>query len=281
MAKKIILKICVGIFFAILLILPLVMMFSLSKQEISKYEVNTNYTFKEAAYGEIKRVTRQDLKLYYTFSGTVTSNSYKYIRFPESESAEVTSTLSMGDEVFVGDVLAHIGNKEIKSAYNGVIEDVASYAGGYVKIRSFDELQLSCNANMSTINKVKDCETLQLSNGNKVNVEKVSNMITDNKGEIVFSIENSDYMYGQEVNNLKIYTGKVYKNVLILDKDCVYQKNENGPYYVRVVNENGIFQGEKEVEIGFEAGNVVSVQNIEEDTLCDAGYKALLKTQVE
>lgn len=91
MAKKIIIKICVGIFFAILLILPLVMMFNLSKQEISKYEVNTNYSFKEAAYGEIKRVTRQDLKLYYNFSGTVTSNSYKYIRFPESESAEVTT----------------------------------------------------------------------------------------------------------------------------------------------------------------------------------------------
>lgn len=279
--KKLLAKIGVGVFFAVLIILPLIMMFNLSEHEMAKYQVNSTYKFKEAAYGEPKRVTRQDLKLYYTFSGTVTSSNYEYIHFPESEATDVISTVSIGDEVFKNDVVAYLGKKKIRSTYNGIVEDVASFAGGYVKLRSFDNLKLTCMSDISIINKVKDCQTLQLADGNKVNVDLVSNIIADNQGKIVFSIENSDYMYGQEVKNLKIYTGKVYTDVLTIDKQCVYQKKENGPYLVRVVDENGYFESEKEVEIGFETEDVVSVLNIDEDTLCDSGYKELLKIQVE
>lgn len=248
---------------------------------MAKYQVNSTYKFKEAAYGEPKRITRQDLKLYYTFSGTVTSSTYRYIDFPEAEDANVISTVSIGDEVFKGDIVAYLNRKEIISNYNGIVEDVASFAGGYVKLRSFDNLKLTCMSDISTINKVKDCQSLELADGNKVNVDLVSNIIADNKGKIVFSIENSDYMYGQEVKNLKIYTGKVYRDVLTIDKQCVYQKQKNGPHFVRVVDENGYFESEKEIEIGFETEDAVSVLNIEEDTLCDSGYKELLKMQVE
>lgn len=279
--KKLLVKIGIGVFFAALIILPLIMMFNLSEREMAKYQVNSTYKFKEAAYGEPKRVTRQDLKLYYTFSGTVTSSTYRYIDFPEAEEGDVISTVSTGDEVFKDDIVAHVGSKEIISPCNGIVEDVATFSGGYVKLRTFDNLKLTCMADISTINKVKDCKTLQLADGKKVNVDLVSNIIADNQGKIVFSIENSDYMYGQEVKNLKIYTGKVYKDVLTIDKQCVYQKKENGPYIVRVVDENGYFESEKEVEIGFETEDVVSVLNIEEDTLCDSGYKELLKMQVE
>lgn len=279
--KKLPVKIGICVFFAVLMILPLIMMFNLSEREMAKYQVNSTYKFKEAAYGESKRVTRQDLRLYYTFSGTVTSSTYRYIDFPEAEDTDVISTVSVGDEVFKGDIVAYIGGKEIISNCNGIVEDVASFAGGYVKLRSFDNLKLACMSDISTINKVKDCQTLELADGNKVNVDLVSNIIADNKRKIVFSIENSDYMYGQEVKNLKIYTGKVYTDVLTIDKQCVYQKKKNGPYFVRVVDENGYFESEKEVEIGFETEDAVSVLNIEEDTLCDAGYKELLKMQVE
>ncbi len=280
--KKLLVKIGIVVFFAVLIILPLIMMFNLSEREMSKYQVNSTYKFKEASYGEPKRVTRQDLKLYYTFSGTVTSNTYRYIDFPQAtDEADVISTVSIGDEVFKDDIVAYLGSKEIRSNYNGIVEDMASFAGGYVKLRSFDNLKLTCMSDISTINKVKDCQTLQLADGNKVNVYLVSNIIADNQGKIVFSIENSDYMYGQEVKNLKIYTGKTYKDVLTIDKQCVYQKKKNGPYFVRVVDENGYFESEKEVEIGFENEDVVSVLNIEEDTLCDSGYKELLKIQVD
>lgn len=279
--KKLPVKIGICVFFAVLMILPLIMMFNLSEREMAKYQVNSTYKFKEAAYGESKRVTRQDLRLYYTFSGTVTSSTYRYIDFPEAEDTDVISTVSVGDEVFKGDIVAYIGGKKIISNFNGIVEDVASFAGGYVKLRSFDNLKLACMSDISTINKVKDCQTLELADGNKVNVDLVSNIIADNKRKIVFSIENSDYMYGQEVKNLKIYTGKVYTDVLTIDKQCVYQKKKNGPYFVRVVDENGYFESEKEVEIGFETEDAVSVLNIEEDTLCDAGYKELLKMQVE
>ncbi len=279
--KKLSAKIGIGVFFAALIILPLIMMFNLSERETANYQVNSSYEFKEAAYGEPKRVTRQDLKLYYEFSGTVTSSTYEYIDLPESETADIITTVGIGDEVFKDDVVAYLGSKEITTSSNGIVEDVASFAGGYIKLRTFDELKLTCMADISVINKVKDCLTLQLEDGTAVSVDSVSNVLEDNQGKIVFSVENSDYMYGQEVKDLKIYTGKVYTDVLTIDKDCVYQKEENGDYFVRVIDENGYVEGEKEVEIGAETEDAVCVQNIEEDTLCDSGYKELLKNQAE
>lgn len=277
--KKLLLKLCIGLFFTVMLILPLVMMFKLSEQEMSKYNVNTTFDFKEAAYGDPKCVTREDVKLYYTVSGTVTSNTYKYIKFAEEENAEIMTAVSVGDEVFNGEVVAHIGNKEIKSDCNGIVEDIALGAGGYIKIRSFDNLQLTCLSDIETVNKIKNCKTLQLEDGRKVKVDSVSNIIENNQVKIVFSIDNIDYLYGQEIQDLKLYTGKVYTDVLIVDKDCVYQKQKNGPYFVREVDENGYFLKETEVEIGFETEDVVSVLNIKEGTFCDSGYKDLVNTE--
>lgn len=50
---------------------------------------------------------------------------------------------------------------------------------------------------------------------------------------------------------------------------------------MRVVDENHYLVDEMEIEIGFEAEEVVGVLNIDEGTLCDSGYKELLKSRVE
>lgn len=65
------------------MVLPLVMMYRLSQSEMENYQLHDSYTFREAAYGEVRSVTRQDLELYHTFSGTVTSSSYMYVGIPK------------------------------------------------------------------------------------------------------------------------------------------------------------------------------------------------------
>lgn len=277
--KKLLIRLGVFLFFAVLMILPVIMMIRLSDQEMSKYEVDTAFEFKEAAYGEPKTVSRADVKMYYTFSGTVTSDTYKYIRFAENDNSTVTAVVGIGDEVFKDKVVAYIGDKAVKSEYNGIVEDVDPTPGGSVKVRSFDNLKLTCYSDLSTINKIRECKDLQLENGNKVKIEEISNLIVDNKVKIVFYVEDMDYLYGQEINDLKIYTGKVYSDVLVIDKNCVYTKPEDNKKYVRVLDDNFYFVREQEVEIGFETEELVCVLNIDEDTICDPGYKEFVETK--
>lgn len=276
-----IIKIIVVFVFIIMFLMPVFMMYHLSKKEMKQYQQNEIYQFKETAYGEPCQVLREDVEQYYLFSGTVTSDSYKFIEFDESESSEIKTLINMGDEVRTGDIIAYIGDREIKSPYNGIVEEIASYSGGYVKLHSLDELKLECMADRELIDKIKDCETLKLEDGNKVYVDFISNVAIDNQVKITFAIENINYMYGQEVQDLKIYTGVVYENALVVNKNCVYQKYTDGPYFVRVLNDQLLFEKELEVEIGFETSELVSIVNVPEGTFCDSGYKALIEPKEE
>ncbi len=277
--KTMLIRLGIFLFFAVLMILPVIMMIRLSDQEMSKYEVDTTFEFKEASYGEPKMVSRADVKMYYTFSGTVTSDTYKYIRFAESDTSTVTAVVGIGDEIFKDKVVAYIGDKAVKSEYDGIVEDIDLTPGGSIKVRSFDNLKLTCYSDLSTINKIRECKDLQLENGKEVKIEEISNLVVDNKVKIVFSIEDMDYLYGQEINYLKIYTGKVYSDVLVIDKNCVYTKPEDNKKYVRVLDDNFYFVREEEVEIGFETEELVCVLNIDEDTICDSGYKEFVETK--
>ena len=139
--KTMLIRLGIFLFFAVLMILPVIMMIRLSDQEMSKYEVDTTFEFKEASYGEPKIVSRADVKMYYTFSGTVTSDTYKYIRFAESDTSTVTAVVGIGDEIFKDKVVAYIGDKAVKSEYDGIVEDIDLTPGGSIKVRSFDNLK--------------------------------------------------------------------------------------------------------------------------------------------
>ncbi len=279
--KKILLKTIIPVLFIVAFILPIMMMYNLSKQEKKQFKQYDVYDFKETAYGTPCEVERKDIKKYFNFDGVITSNTYEYIEFKQYKNSLIKTVIGVGDEVKVGDVVAYAGKLKITSDYNGIVEEVLSDKEGYIKLRSLDKLKLTCMTSPTIIRKIKDCNSLTLDNGDKVKIDFISNMATDNKVKIVFEIENMDYLYGQEIKNLKIYTGDEYKNVLVVDKNCVYQKKKGGPNYIRVLDENLFFLNEVEVDIGFETEEYVSVVNVREGTFCDSGYKALLKVDEE
>ena len=76
---------------------------------------------------------------------------------------------------------------------------------------------------------------------------------------------------------LAIYTGRVYNGTLVLPEDCVYQKEdqEDAPWYVRQVTEDGFLIGEQEVQVGYSDGEYVCVTGVEEGAWFDSGYKAI------
>ena len=63
----------------------------------------------------------------------------------------------------------------------------------------------------------------------------------------------------------------MYKDVLVVNKSCIGKQND-GLYYVRIVDQDGNFMYEQNVELGFENGKYVCVTGIEEGTFCDGGY---------
>ena len=261
----------------LLFVNPIIMMIQLSKKEMEQCKQYDIYQFNEVSYGVPCEVKRQDIEQYYSFSGAVTSDTYQFIEFNNDYNSTIKIVVCVGDEVQTGEVVAYAGSQKIISKYNGIVEEILAHYDGYIKLRTFDNLKLECMADQKIINKIKDCNSLSIDGENKVTIDYISKVSVENKVKIVFQIVNSKFIYGQKVQEIRIYTDQVFKDVLVVDKDCVYQLEKDGPYFVRTLTKEGYFDNEVEVEVGFETDEVVSIVNVSEGTLCDSGYKALVQ----
>ena len=274
--KKKLKALIVVLLFGVFLLLPILLIMQLSKKEMKQYNTNEVYFFKEASYGEPCVVVRQDMQQYYSVSGIVTSDTYHYMKVDDNSGNEIRLSKSIGDEIAKDEIIGYQGEKEITSIYNGIIEEISLFDNGYIKVRSLDERILTCMVDIEVANKLNDNKELYTEKGSKVSIKNVSKIVEQNQVKIVLFIEDIEYLYGQMVENLKLFTGKVYEDVLALDESCVYQKDETGSYYVRVLDDYGYFIEEKEVMVGFKNNDMVTVLNLDEGTLCDSGYKNLL-----
>lgn len=260
--------------FIVLLVFPVIMMKELSESEKEEFRQNNVFEFKEAAYGEGRTVTRTNIGEYVVVNGVATSNTYEYIDVSKYMEGKIKYIASIGEEIHKEEVIATVNNIQIKSPCNGILEDIVQ--GEYIKLRNIDKLKLLCTGDGKSVDKIKDGKNLHLENGEKLAVDRVSNVATDNMIEVELYVDSENFMYGQTFTELKIFTGTVYEDALVVDKDCVYQKYENGPFFIRVLNEKLLFEGEVQVQVGFETDEYISVVNVEEGTICDAGYKELI-----
>lgn len=276
-AGKLILKMFIITGFVALMIFPVLMMKEMSESEQTEYRQNNAYEFKEAAYGEGRVVTRNNIEEYVVVDGKVTSDIYEYIDISEGVNDRIKYMFTIGDEVYEEEIIATVDSIEIKSTCNGIIEDIVQ--GEYIKICNIDEIKLVCTADRKTADKIENKENLYLENGEKLGVNRVSNIMVNNVIEIEMSVESGNLIYGQTFTGLKLFTGTIYEDVLVVDKECVYQKYEDGPYYLRVLNESMLFEGEIQVQVGFETDEYISVVNVEEGTICDSGYKSLIQVK--
>ena len=274
---RFILKTFIIAIFIAFIVFPIAMMKKLSDSEKEEYRQNNVFEFKETAYGEGRCVTRATIEEYVIVDGIVISDSYEYIDVSNYNDGQVRYSYNIGDEIYNGDAIAVADNNYIKSPCNGIIEDIVK--GDYVKVRNIDKIKLVCKGDRKSIDKIKNGRNLHLENGEKLVIDRVSNVAVDNMMEVVINVESTDFMYGQTFTKLKVFTGTVYEDSLVIDKECVYQKYENGPYFVRVLNDRLFFEYELQVEVGFETDEYISIVNVEEGTICDAGYKELIDTK--
>lgn len=273
MAKKnTIFKLTVITVILLLFLAPIIILYKLSGSEKKSYIQDTYYEYKEAAYGEPIRVTRADIEYYVTTDGVISSSEYITIDIKDIESDNIL--VQPGNEIYKDKEIT-TGQKIIKAPCNGIVESVDT--GNRIRVLSFDKLQLVTNIPIDKLNYIKESKSLSFNENEKLTVREISNIAQDNKVKVVFGIDSKSYMYGEELPDIKIYTDKVYSEVLVVNKNCVYKKGNS--YYVRVLDENGYYINEQEVKVSLETEEYMAISGVEEGTICDSGYKAFIRQE--
>lgn len=273
MAKKnTIFKLTVITVILLLFLAPIIILYKLSGSEKKSYIQDTYYEYKEAAYGEPIRVTRADIEYYVTTDGVISSSEYITIDIKDIESDNIL--VQPGNEIYKDKEIT-TGQKIIKAPCNGIVESVDT--GNRIRVLSFDKLQLVTNIPIDKLNYIKESKSLSFNENEKLTVREISNIAQDNKVKVVFDIDSKSYMYGEELPDIKIYTDKVYSEVLVVNKNCVYKKGNS--YYVRVLDENGYYINEQEVKVSLETEEYMAISGVEEGIICDSGYKAFIRQE--
>ena len=273
MAKKnTIFKLTVITVILLLFLAPIIILYKLSGSEKKSYIQDTYYEYKEAAYGEPIRVTRADIEYYVTTDGVISSSEYITIDIKDIESDNIL--VQPGNEIYKDKEIT-TGQKIIKAPCNGIVESVDT--GNRIRVLSFDKLQLVTNIPIDKLNYIKESKSLSFNENEKLTVREISNIAQDNKVKVVFDIDSKSYMYGEELPDIKIYTDKLYSEVLVVNKNCVYKKGNS--YYVRVLDENGYYINEQEVKVSLETEEYMAISGVEEGTICDSGYKAFIRQE--
>lgn len=255
-------KIVLLIILISLYILPIAFLVAQTKSEMKAYE-SEEIKIEEKSYGELCQVLRQDLQSNLVIDVEGVSASTEII---EANDKSCIWNIDVGSEVTKGECIGITENKTIKANDNGIVIEKQDE---YIRIELTEDVEYQAYVEPEDAGYFKD--DLVDDNGNIIESVKVSNIQKDGKVRVNFRIKNKPIQYGEKITDFVVSNEKIYNDVLTIKKNCV-KKQEDGGYYVRVVNENGNYIGEQEVEIGYEDGAYICVTGIEEDTWCDGGY---------
>lgn len=263
----------------LLLAAPVLLIYTLSIQEMQQYQQPEEAVLLESAYGTIVNAVRRDVQAYVTVSGRYISDSYAFQELDMKEPGKIRWLVSTGEYVQKGQVLGLYGKEQVVSAYDGILREISAYTSdSYLRFLTMDNLKLECSVTPSVLQALTK-GTLTTEQGDAVTVTGTS-PIVDGSGNVTVWLDcpSLDRQYGAQVRQLKIMTGQVYKNVLVLDKDCVYQKDSapDSPWYARQVSSAGYFLSEKEITVGYINGELACVSGVEEGDYFDSGYKAVM-----
>lgn len=245
-------------------ILPLIIICVISLNEVNNYKT-TNIDYEEHAYGEVCPVERRDIKENITISVTAVSNSKATM-----SSRDTNWMVKEGEEIFKGQTIGKKENTIIKSKENGIVDIVNK---NYIVINTDNDIVWEGEVPVNDMSYFR--EKLYGKKGKKIKVVSISNVMKHNMVRIRFKSQNEKLFIGEQKHNYKLYTGRVMKKVLVVNKKCLVKRKDK--YYVRVTDERGIYLYEQEVKVGYHYKNFVCVTNIEEGTYCDTGFSEYCK----
>ena len=261
-------------------VMPLILIYQLSQKEMAQYQAPEDVEIVLGAYGKIVSPYRTDIQEYITVSGSMISDSIAYQELTVESPGKIRWTVSTGAVVVAGEILGYYGEETVCAEFTGRVSSISTSQGNaYIRYDTFEKLLLECRLGDTQLSYLKGSDSLTIEGGNAVTIERISPLKNaDGTTTVQLHIEDDGLYCGQSIQNLIIYTGRVYPNVLVIDVDCVYRKySDTDTWYVRQVDAHGVFIAEREVQIGYANEDVVCISGISEDVYIDSGYKAVVE----
>ena len=261
-----------------LLIAPVGLIMKISQEEQKQYATPSAPILQESVIGGIVQATRQDVQEYVTVSGSVTSVTYGYMAVDYDAVQDVRWYISVGDEIQVGQIICSGAKGDVASTMSGIVKELHTYSQQdcYIKVQLFSPVELECRVTEQVLAIIRRAQTLTTETGESMALTFASmRHNVDGTVDIRLSVDGDSYVYGEQKNNLRVFTGRIYRNTLVLPEDCVYQKSGSTAWYVRRVTEDGVFIEEKEVQVGYSDGNVICITGVNEGEYFDSGFQAI------
>lgn len=264
-----------------LLVAPLGLIYQISSAEMLEYQTPTAPDLRESAYGTVVQARREDVLEYVTVSGNFVSQTFAYMDLTQRDPSLIRWLVEEGDEIQQGQVLGTYRGEDVISEQSGILEERNTYnpENAYLRVRLLEPLLLQCQVSDKTLKAIKQAEaTLTTEDGRNVILEYAARTKNDDGTTTVrLTIDGADYAYGQVQKDLRLLTGRVYSQALVLEAKCLYQKEagENSPWFVRKVTKEGYFVQELEVGTGYSNGELICVTGVAEGDYFDSGYKAI------
>ncbi|MEG1560564.1 MAG: hypothetical protein RRY79_01530 [Clostridia bacterium] len=265
-------KTIIAIVFVVMFALPIGLIVWLSSGEMKQYEHNTDFNIEPFAYGEIDMVTRKDMEEYFILEGKFVSEGFIFEEIGDVGTKTIKALVAPGDEVKKGDAIIEIGKNTYYCQHNGIVVELSTFGKAFLKLENIDKLMFEFAIDNSM--KIDPDKEYKTENGSVAKLSFISNVIENGKRIARLSINGGDYLLGQEMK-LKLLTGKVFESVLVVKTESVYQKDKDGPYYVRTTDSSGYVLTEVEVKIGYKNEEYICITGVPEDTCCDMGYGSL------
>ena len=274
-------KISVSLGLLLLLIAPLLAIFALSRAEVRQYEAHPVPPLANRAYGELCRVERIDLPETVSVSGEFISGKKFFMELPKQKNPYgVRMLIGEGDEIAEGQLIGHSEDlaTDIYATASGIVQGITIGNISYITLESMEDLVFECQADDDTAAiLMRDNINLASGEGEPVEVLSISRRKNEQgKTRILLSVPNG--IYGQRIDGLLLYTGRIFYQALVIDSRCVFQMNDDKKkWYVRTVDANGNYLELVEVKVSYTSGELVAISGVSEGTLCDSGYKKLME----
>lgn len=265
-----------GLLFIGLLLAPLGCIYAITNLEMAQYSEVYVPAVAEKSYGAPMPALRMDMQEFITVSGSFVSAERFYMEIPKLKNTYSARLLvGIGDYIEAETLIGYTedGTKEVFSTASGIVRDIHLGQSSYMLLESLDRLALRCFVNESVLTVFRR-DTLDLTDTNGEPVELIEIGKTANQnGEVCVLLALPDGIYGAEAKGVKLYTGKVYTQALVVPTKCLFHLPEDKEtWYVRVVDENRNALGNQAVQVGFSDGDYTCVSGLAEGTLLDSGY---------
>lgn len=275
---KQIITLLLGLLLLGLLIAPVGIMYRISQGEQAQYQSVPVPNVPDMAYGQVVQVQRRDMTEAITLRGRVVCASDFYLELKTRNPYDLRFVVQVGDVLHPGDLIAYDKGKEILSEAYGLIQAINLGSDPYILLGNLDDLAVECQAG-DVERAVLQRSTLNLADGDgcPLTVSWMDEIYRDgNTTRVLLRYEKPGLCYGKNLPEMVLTTGKVYSQALTVDQRCIYQKEPDGPWFVRLVTGDGQFLLEQEVKLGYSDGTYVCISGVEDGAFCDSGYNVLV-----